>query len=82
MAAETLAWDDLVAQESTSSQITRQLQALPPVWMDNAQRTRKHELIQHVLEKQERIREEISSWRSDIEPLLQTLARRSESIQA
>ncbi len=72
-AAEALDWDRLVELEASSAQLVGSLKSMttdistPP--------GKKRELIQKTLAMQEKIREEITVWRSDVEPLLQAFGK-------
>lgn len=71
IAAESLDWDRVVELESHSVTL---VEALKNLASDiSAHPKQKRELIQNILAAQEKIREEITVWRSDVAPLLQVI---------
>ena len=72
-AAFALDWDKLILLERQSAEIVLVLQHSSTPIRDQEERRRIAALIQQIVEKQTRIRDEIKVWRDDATPLLATL---------
>jgi hypothetical protein len=78
-AAFALDWDKLIALERQSAELTLALQKSGIQAADADERLRTADLIRHIVEKQNRIREEIKVWKDDATPLLAVLNRSQPS---
>lgn len=78
IAAREASWQDLEALERESAAIALTLQTAPSeVPLDPEATVARKAMISEMLSLQGVIREEISSWRKDAEPLISALASRT-----
>lgn len=78
-AAFALDWDKLILLERQSTELTQALQKTRSQIANADERRRTADLIRHIVEKQNRIREEIKVWKDDATPLLAVLNRSQPS---
>lgn len=74
-AAFALEWDKLILLEQKSTKLVQLIEQSASAITEQADREHTKTLIQHILEKQALIRDEIKVWKEDATPLLAVLNR-------